>query len=103
MSRLSVYWPDEMDSATVGTDEHMILPFPSLQMKTNANLDSPPMDVVTRARVLFANRKCHDCGYPVVEPIELSDSAVNHSGLAIPGTATLVGFRCRGCQNEWSI
>ena len=99
MSRLSVYWPDETDSAEIVKDEPRILPFPTLQKV--ADFESRRMDVVTRARILFANRKCRDCGYPVVEPIELQDSMTNLSGLAIPGTATLIGFHCCGCQNEW--
>lgn len=101
MSRLSVYWPDEVDSELAKADNPMILPFP--QARTVSKSGSRPMDIVTRARLLYSNRKCHDCGYPVVEPIELSDSAVNHSGLAIPGTASLIGFRCCGCQTEWSV
>ncbi len=101
MSRLSVYWPDEMESESVMTDEPVILPFPKSRLISK--VESRPMDVVTRARLLFSNRQCRDCGYPVVEPIELPDSAVNKSGLAIPGTATLVGFHCCGCQSEWSI
>lgn len=102
MSRLSVYWPDEIDSAAVGADEPMILPFP-VSRRHSIPVDAAPMDVITRARVLFANRHCEDCGYPVVEPIELGDSIRNKNGLAIPGTSTLVGFRCHGCQHEWSI
>ena len=101
MSRLSVFWPEETNFVLTATDEPMILPFP--KPRTSPNLVNGPMDVVTRARVLYANRKCLECGYPVVEPVELSDSAVNLSGLAIPGTATLVGFRCCGCHNEWSV
>ena len=101
MSRLSVFWPEETCTIATTTDEPMILPFPRPQRFSDA--ERRPMDVVTRARVLFANRKCHECRYPVVEPIELADSAVNSSGLAIPGTATLIGFRCCGCQNEWEV
>ena len=106
MSRLSVYWPDEDSSSVCVANEPRILPFPTSRVSTirgNGSVGSPKMDVVTRARVLFSNRQCRDCGYPVVEPVELPDSAINSSGLAIPGTATLVGFRCCGCQNEWSI
>ena len=103
MSRLSVYWPDELETGSVMTRDPMILPFPTLRSKSKSHAKAAPMDVITRARVLFANRQCEDCNYPVVEPVELPDSAVNQSGLAIPGTATLVGFRCCGCQHEWSI
>ena len=108
MSRLSVYWPDELDSQVATSDDHMIIPFSNTRTLTTSirsilNSEPKKMDVVTRARVLFNNRQCRDCGYPVVEPVELPDSAVNQSGLSIPGTATLVGFRCRGCANEWSV
>ena len=101
MSRLSVYWPDEILSNDQTTDEPRILPFP--RPRGDASVAAKPMDVLTRARVLFSNRACEECRYPVVEPIELSDSTMNISGLAIPGTATLVGFRCCGCQHEWSV
>lgn len=101
MSRLSVFWPEEMNAVASTTDEPMILAFPKQRHLRNSG--EPPMDVVTRARLLYANRQCHECGYPVVQPIELPDSTLNLSGLAIPGTATLVGFRCCGCQNEWSV
>ena len=101
MSRLSVYWPEEADSELAKNDDPMILPFPTTRSVSKSG--PRPMDIVTRSRLLYSNRKCHDCGYPVVEPIELPDSAGNHSGLAIPGTASLIGFRCCGCQTEWSV
>ena len=101
MSRLSVFWPDDFHSSVAVCENPMILPFPK-RIPNRASEEQKTMDVVTRARLLFANRKCHDCGYPIVEPIELPDSARNLSGLAIPGTSTLVGFRCCGCQAEWS-
>ena len=101
MSRLSVYWPEEANLTDHFSDEPRILPF----RRTELNTESVPqhVDVVTRARLLFSNRKCHSCSYPVVEPVELSDSIKNRNGLAIPGTATLVGFRCCGCQSEWTV
>lgn len=102
MSRLSVFWPDEMKSSSK-TEERMILPFSQPKSVSKSTSKPATMDVITRARVLFENRRCNDCGYPVVEPIELPDSATNLSGLAIPGTATLIGFRCCGCQTEWSV
>jgi hypothetical protein len=101
MSRLSVFWPDENYSTLATADEPMIIPFPNRRNLLEAA--HRPMDVVTRARLMFANRNCHVCDYPVVEPIELADSSVNLGGLAIPGTATLIGFRCCGCKNEWSV
>ena len=101
MSRLSVYWPEEIYQQQDKTDEPRILPFTARQRDLSTT--GTPMDVVTRARVLFSNRACRECGYPVVEPLELPDSTLNLSGLAIPGTSTLVGFRCCGCDHEWSV
>lgn len=104
MSRLSVFWPDEAFSGSATADNPMILPFPKRRFATEGkSTPHQKMDVVTRARVLYENRQCRECGYPVVEPIELSDSMVNLSGLAIPGTATLVGFHCCGCDAEWHL
>lgn len=100
MSRLSVYWPDESDMAsTAVADARMILPFPR-----RSRGETPlRLDVVTRARLMFDNRRCRHCAYPVVEPMELDDSLVNSSGLEIPGTATLVGFQCKSCDASWSV
>lgn len=101
MSRLSVYWPEEANLTDYASDEPRILPF----RRAGQSPESPShyFDVVQRAKLLFSNRKCHECSYPVVEPIELSDAIKNRNGLAIPGTATLVGFRCCGCQSEWTV
>ncbi|MBS0206381.1 MAG: hypothetical protein JSS49_26120 [Planctomycetes bacterium] len=100
MSRLSVYWPDECDMAAASAaDRPMILPFPGSRRG-----ESPArLDVITRARILFENRRCTHCGYPVVKPLEQDDALVNSTGLEIPGTATLIGFECRGCSSTWSI
>ena len=104
MSRLSVFWPDEVNSGSATPANPMILPFPKRRFAAERSESSyDKMDVVTRARILYANRQCRECGYPVVEPVELSDSTVNLSGLAIPGTATLVGFHCCGCDAEWRL
>src|SRR3569832_1722994 len=102
MSRLSVYWPDEIDSAAVGADEPMILPFP-VSRRLSAHVDAAPMDVSTRARVLFANRHCEDCGYPVVEPIELGDSIRNFFGLVFFGFFSFFGFFCFGFFFVWFV
>ena len=99
MSRLSVYWPDECDLASTSGEAPMILPFPG-QSSTQA---PAKLDVISRARILFENRRCTHCGYPVVKPVELDDALVNSTGLEIPGTATLIGFECRGCKATWSI
>lgn len=100
MSRLSVYWPDECDSVFKITKEApVILRFPN----ASATAAPPQLDVVSRARLLFENRRCRHCGYPVVKPVELDDALLNTSGLEVPGTATLVGFECGSCDATWSV
>lgn len=99
MSALRVLWPDEEVAAGgVAIHEPAVIPF----AVTSTRGARGEFDVVTRARALFDNRCCQTCGYPVVEPIELADGLKNRNGMVIPGTATLVGFRCCGCRAEWS-
>lgn len=101
MSRLSVYWPEDANSSQAPDENPAIVAFPRNIKRPSAA--GTPLDVVTRARLFFQNRRCRGCGYPVVDPVELADSVVNRNGMSIPGTATLIGFRCRGCKCEWSI
>lgn len=97
MSALRVLWcDDEAHLGGVAVEEPAILPF-SNRVRANGR-----PNVVERARILYMNRSCPDCSYPVVDPIELDDGLINHKGMTIPGSATLVGFRCRGCRSEWS-
>jgi hypothetical protein len=100
MSHLRVVWPDEEcpsedDDGTLMT---AVVPF-YLEPRRR----SLRMDVITRAQTLFSNRTCPHCQYALVKPIELDDAVVNRSGLPIPGTATLVGFHCMGCDTEWGV
>ena len=98
MSTLRVLWPEEAPPVSLFSgEEPSILPFAVSSAPRNR------LDVISRARALFNNRACSACGYPVVEPIELADGISNRNGITIPGTATLVGFRCCGCKNEWSV
>jgi hypothetical protein len=110
MSRLTVFWPDECDAVMAATaPAARILPFsrPVRSRMTgsqqSAPVQEPRMDVISRARVMFENRRCRHCAYPVVKPLELDDALVNKTGLDIPGTATLVGFQCQSCEREWFI
>lgn len=99
MSALRVVWPDEdLAQLSLLTDEPSILPFE----RQSRDHESGAFHVVHRARTLYENRCCKACRYPVVEPIELADGVRNRKGMVIPGTATLVGFRCRGCKSEWT-
>lgn len=108
MSRLKLYWPDvrgQLNGAAhiavseEETAEPAVIPF----SRTNrwAATDSPSADVIERAATLHANSVCPGCRRPGVEPLELNDALIGRGNLPIPGTATLVGFRCNGCGTEW--
>lgn len=101
MSHFRVVWPDE-DCDFEDEDGGVItavVPF----TRPLTRRHSAPMNMLARAQALFANRSCPCCDYPVVEPVELDDAAINRAGLPIPGTSTLVGFRCTGCHAEWGV
>jgi hypothetical protein len=74
-----------------------------LQFRVEPARAAEPLNIIQRSRLLFENRSCRSCGYPVVTPIELNDAQLNRNCRPIPGTATLVGFRCHGCKAEWSV
>jgi hypothetical protein len=115
MSRLRVIWPDEADSATVSVPDEAILPLADFRAvrlpvdRSPARIHYPARwtqlrqewEPVERARILFANRQCPKCQYPVVRPVELDDATIGRSGLPIPGTATLIGFECADCEKTW--
>ena len=118
MSRLSVYWPDECAAVSAAAlDEPRLLQFPrsrrgpfveSRSVEDHpaahhvAYKEAPRLDVIARARLLFSNRLCRHCHSPVVEPLQLDDAQVNRQGLEIPGSATIIGFRCHSCDAQWN-
>jgi hypothetical protein len=97
MSEYRVLWPDDVAYEEVDS-EPMIL-----QLRVEAVCNGAAMNVIQRARLMYDNRSCRTCGYPVVTPIELNDAQLNRNLRPVPGTATLVGFRCHGCCAEWSV
>ena len=100
MSEYRVIWPeDALDSESDADGEPFVVQFHLPAVRPSLL----KMDIVARARLLFDNRSCRGCGYPVVTPIELNDGLVNRNRRPIPGTATLVGFHCDGCGEEWSV
>ena len=114
MSNLKVYWPEEdpveehegsttqdaAETATdVGSDEPAIYSFVSWLEQ----LRSPVPDAaMLRAKRLHANHSCPSCKCAGVLPLMLNDGRIDNAGRLIPGTATLVGFRCEHCSHEWS-
>lgn len=101
MSRLRLYWPEARGAADGGffdESEPVTVPFAQRAKRLR---DSRLRDCVNRARVIYSNSRCPVCRHPVIDPIELNDGAVGRSNLPVPGTATLVGFRCERCASEW--
>jgi len=108
MSNLRLFWPSESDTDVSGAasddEPAAILPF---QLRATGSRDgvarrAHTSSAVRRARVLFENRCCPWCDRLNVEPIQLDDAVIslgNHE--PVPGTATIVGFRCRDCASEW--
>ena len=95
MSMLALAVPT--DSAAADTPR--ILSFLDSTTRESARIQQ---DVVSRARLLHQNTTCHNCGRTTVDPVELDDAQLNRWGLMIPGTATVIGFSCNACGNEWS-
>lgn len=79
-----------------------ILPFETQSRTTiiSGRLTGP----ADRARIVRQNSVCPECEQGDVEPIELRDAVISpKSRLPIPGTATIVGFHCNCCENEWPV
>ena len=107
MSRFSVYWPEECGTAQGrSAQQSSTIPFPRSGRRLSVDPDysgttATKLDVISRARLLFTNRRCRHCLFPVVSPLQRDDAQLNRQGLEIPGTATIVGFRCDSCDAEW--
>lgn len=101
MSQLRLFRPERIDAPHCDSDdafEPYVIPFAPRSQRIARNRIN---DTVTRARILSANCRCPACRHPVTEPIELADGMYTRNNLPIPGTATLVGFRCTRCHVEW--
>src|SRR5690606_11802660 len=61
----------------------------------------PRTGPLARAKALHENRRCHSCGHADVDPVTLNDGIRDGSGQYVPGSATLVGFHCNRCHEEW--
>jgi len=55
-----------------------------------------------RARAIHRSQRCPDCERARIIPLELRDGRLDGSGQFVPGSSTLVGFRCEHCRHEWS-
>jgi hypothetical protein len=111
MSDLKVYWPD----AELAISEAV----PISQAETRAVSSEPEIysfaewvdklrrpdanPAALRAHRLNANQTCPDCSRAGVYPLMLNDGRMDGSGRLVPGSATLVGFRCETCSHEWPL
>jgi hypothetical protein len=112
MSDLKVYWPD---SEPVSTE-----PMPAKRAETSSVSSEPEIYSFTewvdklrgpdsnpaalRAQRLNVNQTCPDCSRAGgVLPLMLNDGRMDGSGRLVPGSATLVGFRCESCSHEWPV
>lgn len=103
MSVLKIYYPDETQThstTSLETSPQMILPFKrgySPEPRGKENQDW----ILRRARSLFKNHQCPACSSSTVAALELRDGLFNRKDRLIPGTSTVVGFRCESCDSEW--
>lgn len=103
MSILKIYYPDDTHSESVTSQEEsssMILPFQRRYPRKPQFLKQEDW-VLNRARILFKNQHCPACNSSAIEKLELRDGLLNRKNRLIPGTATVVGFRCETCDTEW--
>ncbi|MDA0589724.1 MAG: hypothetical protein O2820_19565 [Planctomycetota bacterium] len=69
--------------------------------KYSASLRGPTNSQLRRARQIHAHCQCPECRSALVVPLVLNDGRRDRSGEEVPGTSTLVGFRCDVCSTEW--
>ncbi|WP_339731733.1 hypothetical protein [uncultured Gimesia sp.] len=105
MSILKIYYPDNTHCEPVASQEEsssMVLPFQKRYPKEPHFLKLKKEDwVLNRARILFQNQQCPACNSSTIEKLELRDGLLNQKNRMIPGTSTVVGFRCECCDTEW--
>lgn len=113
MSSLKLYAPQECEVHSYAADgfddspnfetcdtvEREVVSFAGFEHGRNVSL----MEILARTRAVYRNKRCRDCGRPTVQPVERDDALLGKNRLPIPGSATLLGFTCQYCRNEWSL
>lgn len=97
-------------------DEETRLPVPEPVLTVEDSADEEPVllnfeewsqrlrsqaETLQRARQIHSNCQCPSCQAALVVPLTLNDGRKDLSGEDVPGSATLVGFRCDICLTEW--
>lgn len=108
MSRLKLFWPEDADSSA---NEPAILSFSRYVAPRTIRIDAAVHidrgeaarhTVLTRTRAIHDNQCCPVCDRSAVEPLVAKDAWIGRNHRPIPGTATLLGFRCVHCEHQWS-
>lgn len=101
MSTLKIYRPD---AAHTEKPEPYVVSFRQpWESRKRLQLDEATLRSIYRAKKIKEHRSCPTCGAATVVPVELANAILNQNRLPIPGTATLVGFRCTTCEREWPV
>lgn len=107
MSLLRIFRPDEATPLPVpqpgvtaddsaNDEEPVVLNFEEWSQRLR-----PQAETLKRARQIHSNCQCPSCQSVLVVPLTLNDGRQDLSGEDVPGSATLVGFRCDICLTEW--
>lgn len=98
MVKLSVF------RAPLVEDEPRILSFTELAptVKVRRRVDTAHK-LTLRCRVERQNLACPECERVTAQPLELCDGMLSRNGSLLPGSATIVGFRCSACGHEWPV
>ncbi len=95
---------DEVVSESTSEPEPVIYSIAAFRRPTlSPSTASRPQSAIARARTIHANRVCRACGRTTVVPLEHHNAVLNRNLMPVPGTASLAGFSCHSCGEEWSL
>lgn len=116
MSCLKLYWPRTLSLFNPCDDDRaddcagdsspasdgaapVILSFPRIAGRIGAGAGRA--ELLNRARLIYANRYCPECGRASVVPVDAEPALMSRNHMPIPGTGRLVGFECDCCGHAW--
>ena len=110
-SRSRLFSGSEVDQSVGDVAEPRILPFATQGQRasepsrrddeTVAGISPDEQSPADRARLIHRNSLCHRCHRALVSLILADDGRLDGAGEFVPGTQTLIGFRCDCCAAEW--
>jgi hypothetical protein len=109
MSCLKLYWPqalslyspalDEWSDESSGPEEPVVLSFPRKGKPGGGS----QRELLSRARLIHANRECPDCRRAAVVPVDAEPALMSRNNMPVPGSSRLVGFACDCCGHAWNV